>query len=142
MVEDEGEDWSVEADQADSMALASNVQRQRKVLGMSQTELAAAMVKAGRTHWRQNTVSRVETGKQELSFGDLRALQGILGPITEGMPSMERATKAAGALKDVILSRKLQAVQAQLESALADVRKLRTVFDDSYEPSNEELERF
>lgn len=61
------------------MRIGSNMQQLRKAKKLSQGELAQAMTERGRP-WHQNTVSRIELGKQELdSIGDLNALQGILG---------------------------------------------------------------
>lgn len=55
------------------------MQRLRKKAKLSQTDLAELMTERGRP-WHQNTVSRIELGKQELdSIGDLNALQGLLG---------------------------------------------------------------
>lgn len=61
------------------MSIGENMQRLRKKAKLSQTELAELMTERGRP-WHQNTVSRVELGKQELdSIGDVNALQTILG---------------------------------------------------------------
>lgn len=61
------------------VSIGENVARLRKDLRLSQEQLAAHMRSAGATHWRQNTVSRVETGKQEPTFLEVVYLAGILG---------------------------------------------------------------
>ena len=61
------------------MSIGENMKRLRKAARLSQGELAQMMTDRGR-QWHQNTVSRIELGRQELdSLGDINALQGILG---------------------------------------------------------------
>ena len=113
--------------------IAFNVVRRRKQLGLSQVALADAMREAGMDHWRQNTVSRIETGKQELTFREVKVLSQILGNITAGIDSFDQVRRAAGELRDSILSRKLQRAEASLVAALEEIRELRSVFDVTFE---------
>lgn len=78
------------------MLINENMQRLRKAARLSQSELAQAMTERGRP-WHQNTVSRVELGKQEIdSLGDIIVLQEILGPeLIEGTPLAQGMDVAA-----------------------------------------------
>lgn len=78
------------------MLINENMQRLRKAAKLSQGELAQEMTDRGRG-WHQNTVSRIELGKQELdSLGDVIALQEILGPeLIEGTPLAQGMDVAA-----------------------------------------------
>ena len=58
---------------------AERIKDRRKARGMTQEDLARAMRGSGQEHWRQNTVSRVEAGRQEPSLHDARALIGLFG---------------------------------------------------------------
>lgn len=66
------------ADQS-TQTVGASVRKARAAKGMSQKALATAMHDAGLTHWRQNTVSRVENGRQPLDVEELQALTVILG---------------------------------------------------------------
>lgn len=59
--------------------LAGNVRRLRDRKGLSQEQLADEMTGRGRK-WHQNTVYRIEVGKQkDISHGEAITLAGILG---------------------------------------------------------------
>lgn len=59
--------------------LSANLKKLRRAAGLSQAELAKRMRELGRTNWHQNTVSRIELGKQEvIVLADIRALGEIL----------------------------------------------------------------
>lgn len=68
----------------------------RKAAGLSQGELAERMRDEGRSNWWQNTVSRIELGRQAVvTLADIMALQKILGTeVVEG-------TELSAAMKDV-----------------------------------------
>ncbi len=131
----------------DMEVLAFNVARLRKRLGMSQTALAQAMQEQGLSHWRQNTVSRVETGKQELSVRELRALGEILGPVLGGTDFAGTLAQAARGTLNAMLVLHLRRLHLALDKSMtelaqadAEIRWLRTAFDDDYEPTEQELE--
>ena len=120
-------------DDDDSEVVAFNVARLRKRLDMSQTALAEAMQEAGQTHWRQNTVSRVETGKQALSFGEVRVLTDILGgDVMAGTFFSKSLRKSARGLQRAVVARRLKQADDALSQALTDIRELRGHFDDKY----------
>lgn len=76
------------------VTVGENVRRLRKAAGMSQAELAAAMRERGQLHWRQNTVSRVENGRQPLDFLELEPLGEILGNILDGTAEAQSISRA------------------------------------------------
>jgi transcriptional regulator with XRE-family HTH domain len=117
----------------DSEVVAFNVARLRKGLDMSQTALAEAMQEAGQTHWRQNTVSRVETGKQAFSLGEVRALTDILGgDVMAGTFFSQSLRTSARGLQRAVVARRLKQADDALSQALTDIRELRGHFDDKY----------
>lgn len=60
--------------------IGENIKRRRRELGISQKGLAEKMRERGRDSWHQNTVSRVELGRQDVVvYDDVLALQDILG---------------------------------------------------------------
>ena len=73
-----------------------NMRELRKAAGLSQGELAERMRDEGRSSWWQNTVSRIELGRQAVvTLADIMALQKILGTeVVEG-------TELSAAMKDV-----------------------------------------
>ena len=92
------------------VTIGDNIARLRKRQGLSQTELADGMQDAGQTHWRQNTVSRVERGQQDVNLDEIQALEEVLdGDVLE---DTEFAVKSAAkfAVRDM-------AVRSRLESA-------------------------
>lgn len=60
-------------------SVAANINRLRMAKGLSQSGLADCMREAGATHWRQNTVSRIERGLQPPTFAEVEELASILG---------------------------------------------------------------
>lgn len=123
----------------DDGVVGANVSRLRKRAGLSQTALALAMREAGQTHWRQNTVSRVETGRQSLNVGEFRALSEILGNVLEGTPLGDRLAEAGRSLVRNIVAVRLRnaetalgKVETALAQALDEVRTLRYVYDDAF----------
>lgn len=124
----------------DREVVGANIARRRRELSMSQTELAKAMQVAGMTHWRQNTVSRIETGKQEISVREAEALRGIVGDVLAGTDFASTVRQAAGEFRNKLLDRKLRAVEASLNAALEDVRWLRTVVRGKVEDDGEHHE--
>lgn len=130
----------------DDDTIARNIVRLRKAKGLSQSALADAMRERGQDHWRQNTVSRVETGKQSLNFGELRDLTDVLGNVLE-------ETKLGGAMSSLgkhiaekerkrYLDKRLRSLDERLTAALDEVRQLRWMFDDDYQASPEDDARW
>lgn len=107
---------------------------------MSQTELAHAMQSSGMTHWRQNTVSRIETGKQEVTLREMQALGGILGDVTSGTDFATAVKQAAGEIRNRLLDRKLRAVEESLNAALEDVQWLRAAVQGKVKDDGEHHE--
>lgn len=67
--------WSDE----DRARLGRNVASLRRGAGLSQQALADEMRHQGMDHWRQTTVSRVESGAQVVDCDEWLALEGIVG---------------------------------------------------------------
>jgi transcriptional regulator with XRE-family HTH domain len=90
------------------MSISENMKRLRKAAKLSQGELAEMMTDRGRP-WHQNTVSRIELGKQELdSLDDVIVLQGILGPdliagtpLARGMDASARVSFHSAAVQEL-----------------------------------------
>lgn len=125
----------------DDRVVAANVERLRKRAGMTQAELAHAMYSAGQTHWRQNTVSRVEHGRQKMGFEDLEAISGILGDVLAGTAAGERLRKSAWGFQRRILNQRLGRLEGVLQDALDGVQELRMVYDVDYREENPELRK-
>lgn len=99
---------------ASDRTLSQNVTRLRKVCGLSQAALAEAMRERGQGHWRQTTVSRIETAKQAVSVGEAVELAAILGDVlADVLP--QAATPA---------SEQLRALNFRLAAAIHDMRRL------------------
>lgn len=131
---------------SDDELIAENIVRLRKSKGMSQAALADEMRSHGQDHWRQNTVSRVETGKQDLSFGELRVLTDVLGNVLEGT-SVGATMSAVGkqladAARERFVKTRLRALDERLTAALDEVHQLRWMFDDDYRPSADDEARW
>lgn len=93
------DDWAME-DADDLRTVGQNIAKLRGIAGLKQAELATAMRAAGATHWHQNTVSRIENGKQRIAIRDLRPLSGILGEgVLEGTVLSEMMSDIGGAVK-------------------------------------------
>ena len=56
----------------------TNISQARKSLGMSQSDLAAAMSARGSEHYHQTTISKIENEVQDLTFRDAVVLSSIL----------------------------------------------------------------
>lgn len=74
--------------------IGENIRRLRKAAGLSQVQLADAMRDRGQTHWRQNTVSRVENGRQPLDLSEFEPLAEILGDFLQGTPEAASLSSA------------------------------------------------
>jgi transcriptional regulator with XRE-family HTH domain len=61
---------------AERERFGGNLRAVREIAGMGQRELAARMAALGRP-WHQNTVTRVEAGARDVSFGEVQALAAI-----------------------------------------------------------------
>lgn len=121
----------------DAEVIAFQVARLRRHHGMSQTALAEAMRGAGKTHWRQNTVSRIESGKQGLTVSEVSALRTILGDVLAGTSFSEKARQIADAITERATATRLRNAEAALstaqefiEQALKEIQALRTANDD------------
>lgn len=109
--------------------VAANVARLRQAAGMSQTALGKAMHDAGQTHWRQNTVSRVESGTQKLTLGELKDLGLILGNVLEG--TWLESTAFASETNSAFVRRQLDLAEEALKQAAASIALLRGTLDDA-----------
>lgn len=120
----------------DDRVIAGNVKRLREAAGMTQAELAHAMFSAGQTHWRQNTVSRVEHARQKLGMDDLEAISEVLGNVLEGTEVAQRISASAGALKRSLTLQKLRAADDALAEALMHVRGLRVLHEPDFDAAS------
>lgn len=110
------------------MSISENMKRLRKAAKLSQGELAQLMTERGRP-WHQNTVSRIELGKQELdSLDDVIVLQGILGPdliagtpLARGMDSSARLSFHSAAVEE------LKSIYSSLNDLQQSVQRLATL---------------
>lgn len=98
--------------------MGAEIRRIRKDKGLSQQQLADSMREHGQDHWRQNTVSRVEAGRQSLDIAELEALQQCLG--TEALLQLIRVTASATYSK---VDRKLD-LQLNADNQVSVVLKL------------------
>lgn len=115
----------------DDEVMAENVRRMRVTSGMSQVRLAAAMVEAGHTHWRQNTVSRIERAEQKLTVGEGKALEAILGGnVTAGTSFAGPIGLTGQAMADGWTRGRARQIEAALEEALRLVREIAYVYND------------
>lgn len=113
---------------AEDEAIGANVRKARTDRGLSQAELARRMYDAGQTHWRQNTVSRVENGKQPLNAGEIQALAAILEKdLLEGSPVF-------GELKNTIQK---MAPALKTANTRAAIRQMRRHFNAAKEEMGE-----
>jgi len=107
----------------DKRRVGENVRDLRASAGLSQVELAEAMVEKGQTHWRQTTVSRVERGIQSVDFEEWVALEEILGPgILRGTETAHNLSVSAGRLRNTILIHRLSQVEAMLADSMERTR--------------------
>lgn len=103
-------------------AIGVNVARLRTVAGMTQSDLAARMREAGRDHWRQTTVSRVENGQQRLPQADLHALTEVLGDgVTQDVVPVYRGHSA--------MRENLRRSELALAASLREIRLARLSLD-------------
>ena len=124
---------------SDNETIAANVASLRKAQGMSQAALADAMRERGQDHWRQNTVSRVETGKQSLSVGEVIALEEILGgPLMRGTEFNARFKEFSAHVVRAGTAKRLKRADEALTSALEEIRELRWVHDDAFAKAHPE----
>lgn len=117
---------------AEMATVAGNVRRFREAAGLSQTELADAMRTAGIDRWRQNTVSRIEHGEQELRSGEIAELYRIRGPVLTGTREAERMSGAAEAFASRQVVDALRRADDALVEALVAVRAVRRTHDPEY----------
>lgn len=107
----------------DDSLVAANMKRLRKAAGLSQAELARRMRDAG-LDWHQNTVSRVENGTRAVTgYREVRGLLAVLGPeVTLGTEAEDAAGKLSRRMLEFVSIPHLRAAEANLESALREVR--------------------
>lgn len=98
--------------------IAANIVRLRKQKRLSQSDLAAMMRAAGAGHWRQTTVSRVETGKQALTWQDVQALEAVLGDVTGGEGAESARRDAAASAEGALVALRLQALERDVRSTM------------------------
>lgn len=112
-----------------SKVIGRNIAAARKVLGMLQRELGAEMAEAGHAAWvHRNTVSRIERGLQDVTFGEAQDLMAILGPRVFAGTQMPGAERVAN--ESAFVVPRLDRVETELRDALKVVGELRAVFDD------------
>ncbi|WP_170286897.1 helix-turn-helix domain-containing protein [Brevibacterium linens] len=101
--------------------IGENIRLLRKTARLSQAGLAEKMREAGRTHWHQTTVSRVEHNSQPVDdLEDLEALEGILGGnLYKGTPFGSRV-KVWG---DKVLMSNIESRLAHAQQALVDAQQ-------------------
>lgn len=114
--------------------LPGNIRRFRERKEMSQAELAAEMTDRDWT-WHQNTVYRVEAGKQEISYGEVKDIAAILGvrvmdlewsgPEANAAALVDRTTwilhRDADEAADALM--RLHAARSSAERALEEARR-------------------
>ncbi len=81
----------------------ANVRTERERGGMSQSALAAAMTERGHT-WHQQTVTRVEGGRQSLRLAEAEDLAAILKTSVDRLTWTTREA-SAGLLMDSVIAR-------------------------------------
>lgn len=111
---------------ADDLTITKNLAAQRIQAGWSQRRLVDEMVAAGHDTWSQTGVSRIESGAQTLTFGEVATLTRLLGPLTEGTSWAEpsgacEGTPARLAVLDTTLDT-MRASLADLDAALTAAR--------------------
>lgn len=123
-------DMQTGATEADLRRVGANIRFARTEKGLSQAALADAMREAGQGHWRQNTVSRVENGRQEVYLGELDALERILGGVLAGT-ELESALRDMGnTAQRVITVKRLRQVHQALIEAEKVISELRAIYGD------------
>lgn len=114
-------------DEREDQLTGANVARLRKEKGLSQTALAEVMREQGHD-WHQNTVSRIENGRQSLSVGEVRHLGRILGGnVLAGTALGKSMSELASTLTDAAIANGLReavAALAKAMEALTDVQEL------------------
>lgn len=111
------------------MNVGTEIRRKRLDVRLSQAALAEEMRKIGQAHWHQNTVSRVEAGKQGVNSLELVSLQEILRtPLapTPGSVGLPTAT---------LLSAHLDAVERTIASLTEQVTVMRALLHAGSEES-------
>lgn len=103
----------------DDNYLGGNLRRMRRASGLSQTQLADEMRKAGRERWYQNTVSRIEQDKQPLNnAADIGALRDILGDVLDGTKLGEDMKRVSVGMQDNTIENEL----VQIDAAIAEIQ--------------------
>lgn len=106
--------------------IVENVIKARKRSGLTQAELAERLVTRGQTHWRQSTVSRVETGERPLTAADVMDLTAALdgADLFEGVQLYPGDTWFKLIEREVVMQRFL-AIEDALGSVVVQVASLR-----------------
>ncbi|MFK5688737.1 helix-turn-helix domain-containing protein [Ornithinimicrobium sp. LYQ92] len=128
---------------ADDRRVGSNVRYARQEVGLSQSDLAAAMREAGQEHWHQTTVSRVERGAQSITVAEGMALTTILGPgVSFGTSTDSELQLSADLIQRGQLLKRLRYVDEALTELTRVVRDMREVLaDPQLEEDHPEEER-
>lgn len=100
----------------DQELLAENIRARRQAAGLSQADLSSKMKKSGHTNWHQNTVSRVEAGRQMVRSAEYRTLTTILGP------GLLDGTNAGGALRLALANSMQSSVRAEFITRIEHIR--------------------
>lgn len=112
---------------ADAETIRTNITTARKAAKMSQAEMGKAMASRGHEHWRQTTVSRVETGRQAIKVAEMETLSEILGvSVIEGT-GLAQSSRDLGrqAREQAVLHRVRQVEESLLDALqmLGDIEK-------------------
>lgn len=107
----------------DAEVMAQNIRRLRKERGWSQTKLAEAMNE--RFHadgfqdqdWYQNTVSRIEAGRQRVNGREGKLLIELLGNVLVGTQSAERFAETAKTFTDHAVRQQVRDAREALKTA-------------------------
>jgi transcriptional regulator with XRE-family HTH domain len=118
-----------EFDDIDKEVIGANVARLRKAKGLSQTALAKAMRTAGHD-WHQNTVSRIENGRQAVHMREMEHLEPVLGGDlldgTKFAATFAEQWKSFGEeMINRLVQRRLETAESALAKATEELRQLR-----------------
>ena len=98
--------------------VAERLKARRLARDMTQDQLARAMRGSGLSHWRQNTVSRIEAGSQEVSLDEARALAGFFGAdVFDDHPMLQQDRE--------VLAQRVDRLQSLLVEAMGEIESLK-----------------
>lgn len=79
---------------------AGNVRARRELSGMSQSELAQALVNLGHSSFRQQTIAEIEGSRRQVKLDEAMALSRALGITVDSLIRPVRLTRQASELLD------------------------------------------